>query len=169
MDKKNTLIIGLAIVIASTLLVFIALQGASFGNDDTATYEFEPNGWEDRPADSVTENESQSPIVVTAKHAYRQGAHIIAGEIPLPSPCHIMESRSRVSEDKKQLFIELISSIKSGENCPQDLTPARFRVDGKADKSAEITASLNGKMVVLNLIEAGPDENLEDFELYIKG
>ena len=107
--------------------------------------------------------------VITAKHAYQSGAHIVAGEVPLPTPCDILEASAVSSADQKQVVVQLLSSVKTGEACAEVVTPARFKVSAKANKNATLTATLNGQPVTLNLIEAGPNENLDNFELYIKG
>ena len=71
--------------------------------------------------------------------------------------------------DKKTAIIQLVSSVKTGEVCAQVVTPARFKVSVGADKNAKLSATFNGQPVTLNLIEAAPGENLDNFELYIKG
>lgn len=107
--------------------------------------------------------------VVTAKHAYRNGTHIIAGEVPLPTPCHLLEATGAASADRKEVLVEITSSVKTDELCAQVITPARFKVSVKAAQNAKISATLNGQAITLNFIEAGPDEDLDNFELYIKG
>lgn len=169
MDKKSTIIIAVTVIVALAFIIFIAVKKpgtevATLGTDGTGTTE-----WANTPAQPASTSLLSEKTVVTAKHAYRNGAHIIAGEIPLPTPCHILESAGTASADKRNVFIELVSSVKTGEVCAQTITPARFKVSVKANKDASISATLNGKEVTLNLIEAGPNENLDNFELYIKG
>ena len=121
--------------------------------------------WVNTPAQiAITEK-----TVITAKHAYKTDKHIIAGEVPLPTPCDILEASAIASADKKSVIVQLLSSVKTGEVCAQVITPARFKVTITADKNAKFSATFNGQPVTLNLIEAGPNENLDNFELYIKG
>ena len=171
MDKTSTLtIVGLLIlgVVFFVGLLLFSREKADVGNPiDTA-----PTGdWATLPSetgDGSAGVQVTPKTVITAKHAYQSGTHIVAGEVPLPTPCHLIEANGSASEDKKTVLLEIASSIKTDEMCAQVITPARFKVIVKAVQSAEITATLNGQAVTLNLIEAGPDEDLDNFELYIK-
>jgi hypothetical protein len=168
MDKKGTYIIAGIIIVAVTVFVIISFQRSSI---DTRVPGANPadvastSDWVNQPAQVTITPKT----VITAKHAYQAGAHIVAGEVPLPTKCDILESSAIASPDKKQVLIQLVSSVKSGESCPSDITPARFKVTVKATKDAKLSATLNGQEVTLNLIEAGPNDNLDNFELYIKG
>lgn len=170
MDKKNTSVILGIVIIAIIGFVAISFQHSNIDTKDAPGTVASTTDWTTAPAEHkpAAENAGEK-IVVTAKHAYQNDQHVIAGEIPLPTPCHILETASTVSSDKKHVFIAFTSSIKTGEMCAEKITPARFKVTVKAAKNSVITATLNGKDVTLNLIEAGPNENLDNFELYIKG
>lgn len=169
MDKKSTIIIAAIIVIALTFIIFVAFKKNPVDTDELIAENIRTTEWENSPAQTSSTSSVVMKTVVTAKHAYRNGTHIIAGEIPLPSPCHILESAGSASADKDHVFVEMISSVKTGEMCAQVITPARFKVSVRANKNASISGTLNGKEIVLNLIEAEPNENLDNFELYIKG
>lgn len=169
MDKKSTFIIAGLLGVAVLVFVFISFQKSTFDTQDPISRETaSTTEWENAPAISP-EIEISSKTVVTAKHAFRNSLHTVAGEVPLPTPCHVLDAKTVVSADKKSVILQLVSSIKSGESCPPNVTPARFKVTAKADKSANITAIYNGKDVALNLIEAEANEDLDNFELYIKG
>lgn len=166
MDKKGTYIIAGIIIFSVIGFIAISFQKSTLDSNplnsaDTAS----TTAWENTPAEVI----ATPKTVITAKHAYRKNLHIIAGEVPLPSACEILEATAVSSADKQQVIIQLLSSIKSGEKCPSDITPARFKVEAKANKDATLSATYNGQPVTLNLIEAGPDEDLDNFELYIKG
>lgn len=166
MDKKSTFIIAGILIAGVLVFVFISFQKSTMDtkiSDETAS----TTAWENAPA--IPEIEITSKTVVTAKHAYRSSVHTVVGEIPLPTPCHILEAKSVVSTNKKEVLIKLVSSVKTGEVCEAVVTPARFKVTATAEKTAVITATLNGQAVTLNLIEAGVNEDLDNFDLYIKG
>lgn len=168
MDRKSTFMIValLALGVIFFLVILFTRSGV-----DTPTYSADTAStteWMNTPAEPKAVLVTPK-TTVTAKHAYQNGAHIVAGEVPLPSLCHILDASGAVSSDKKQVLLTLISTIKTGETCPDDITPARFKVSVKASRGAKISATLNGQEIILNLIEAGPDENLDNFELYIKG
>lgn len=158
MDKRSTSIIAGVVVIAVAFALFVFVRSMFSVDREPAP---EP------PAESVTENRPQ--ITLTAKHAFRDGVHTVVGEYDLPTPCHILETASSVSKDGKSAVIDFTVSTKTDDPCVQVITPTRYRVQLTAAPDAEITARLNGEPAVLNLIEAGPNEDLENVELYIKG
>ncbi len=169
MDKKSTYLIAGIIIIAVAVFVGISFQKSTMDTElATPVGETATTSWENTPA-QPEEVPVTSRTVITAKHAYRNGVHTIAGEVPLPTPCHLLASESVVSPDKKQVVLRLTSSVKEGEMCAQVITNARFKLTAKASEQASIIATLNGQQVTLNLIEAGPNEDLDNFELYIKG
>lgn len=117
-------------------------------------------------AQSVTEPVHET---ITAKHQYKNGGHIVAGEVNMPTPCHILTTNVRVAESfPEQVTIDFVSTT-NAEICAQVVTPARFRVNFKASGQAVIKATWNGEPVVLNLIQVSADENLDDFQIYMKG
>jgi hypothetical protein len=165
MDKKGTYVIAAILVVALIGFAIISLQKSTLDTKPDAETA-STTVWENTPADVVVTPKT----VITAKHAWNgKDTHTIAGEVPLPTPCDVLDESVVVSPDKKQVVVQFVSSVKTGERCPSDITPARFKVTAKADKTASLTATLNGQPVTLNLIEAAPGENLDDFELYIKG
>ena len=106
---------------------------------------------------------------ITAKHQYRNGTHIIAGEIEVPTPCHILETDVIIRESFPEQVTVRFTVSTQAEICAQVITPARFKVEFEASERASILGTLNGEPVIFNLIEAGSDENLDEFELFIKG
>lgn len=168
MDRKSTYTIVLLLVVGSVFFVTVLFFRNGIDTSPRTTDTASTTAWQNTPA-VPKEVQVSVKTIITAKHAYRNGEHIIAGEIPLPTPCHILESSGIASADKKTLFLSFLSSIKTGEVCAEVITPARFKITVRADKNAKIVATLNGQEVTPNLIEAGPDENLDNFDLYIKG
>ena len=169
MDKKGTYVIAGIVVLAIGIFALITFEkSALLGGGNSASYDAasaSTSAWENTPAEIVVTPKT----VISAKHAYAKGTHTIAGEVPLPTACDLLNSNTVVSADQKQVLVQLTSKIFTGENCTPDITPARFKVSAAASEKATITASLNGQPVTLNLIEATPGENLDNFELYIKG
>ena len=166
MDKKSTYIIAGLLIAAVTVFIVISFQRSTLDTKAPSSSDVASTSeWINSPAQLTVTPKT----VITAKHAYQNGQHIVAGEVPLPTTCDILEANATASADKKQVLIQLVSSVKTGEKCPDDITPVRFKVTIKADKAAKLSATLNGQEVVLNLIEAGQNENLDNFELYIKG
>ena|SRR3989344_5591656 len=140
-------------------------------------YYFAPDSlkfWQNQTAavgDSDTSNESSEPAheTITAKHQFKDGKHIIAGDVNMPTPCHILTTSAQVAESfPEQVTIQFVSRT-SGEACAQVITPARFKVEFTASENATIKATWNGAPVSLNLIPALPTDDLDNFELFIKG
>ena len=168
MDKKSTYIIAGIIALALVVFLVISFQKSTLDTKPTDANTAEvasTTNWVNTPAQPVITDRT----VITAKHAYQGGKHIIAGEVPLPTPCALLATSATVSGDKKAVVIQLVANIKTLESCAQVITPARFKVTIAANKDAKLSATYNGQPVTLNLIEAGPNENLDNFELYIKG
>lgn len=168
MDKKSTFTILGILIIAIIVFVVISFKKSSLDTVDMGST-VSTSQWEDTPAEKPDQIVISQKTVVTAKHSYANGTHTVAGEVPLPTPCHILDAEARVSADKKTVVVALTSSMKTDEICSQVITPARFKVTAKATKDAHITATLNGQEITLNLIEATAGENLDNFDLYIKG
>src|SRR3989344_5090564 len=141
-------------------------------------YYFAPDSlkfWQSQTAavgDSTgTSNEPSEPVheTITAKHQFKNGKHIIAGDVNMPTPCHILTTSAQVAESfPEQVTIQFVSRT-SGEFCAQVITPARFKVEFTASENATVKATWNGQPVSLNLIPALPTDDLDNFELFIKG
>jgi hypothetical protein len=165
MEKKNALLIGAVVLIAIAALAFLYMQKSKL--DDGAA-NGTPLSWSETPAvGSSTDSEAER--IITAKHAYKAGKHTVAGEMEVPTPCNILDAHATPSSDGKKVFIEFASSVKTGDACIQVITPVRFKVTAVGAADAVWSATYNGQPVKLNLIEAGPKEDLDNFELYIKG
>ena len=169
MDKKSTYIILGIVALAVVVFLVISFQKSTLDTKPADANNAEvasSTNWVNAPAQPVISEKT----VITAKHAYKAGKHIVAGEVPLPTPCDVLDTTAIASADKKSVIVQITSSVKTGEVCALLMNPpARFKISFAADKSAKITATFNGQPVTLNLIEAGPNENLDNFELYIKG
>ena len=106
---------------------------------------------------------------ITAKHQFKNGTHIIAGETNLPTPCHILNTTARVAESFPEQVTIDFTSTSSGEICAQVITVNRFKIEFQASENAMIKATWNGQPVELNLIPSGATEDLTNFEIFIKG
>ena len=169
MDRKGTWTIVALLGVAVIFILFISLRGGDGIVGERAYDVASTTEWANTPAGAKNNVIITPQTVVTGRHAYLNGEHVVAGEIPLPTPCHILEAKGSASEDKRSVYVEFVSSVKSDELCTQVITPARFKVTVKAAKDAKFSATLNGQEVTLNLIEASASDDLDNFELYIKG
>jgi hypothetical protein len=111
----------------------------------------------------------EDTVSITAKHQFKDGTHIVAGDVNLPTPCYVLNTEARVAESQPEQVTLVFTTQTEPNVCAQVVTTERFKIDFKADENATITATWNGKPAKLNLIPAGADEDLSNFELFIKG
>jgi len=131
-------------------------------------YQFSGRGAEEP---EPTERVGYIPQIINAKHQYKNGVHVVAGEVDLPTSCYLLESDAFVEVREPDTDRAMIQFTTTGDDeiCAQVITVARFKETFNAQKEAEIVATWNGGEVRLNLVDVGQDENLDDFELFIKG
>lgn len=154
--KQSYVIAIVVFLLVLAGIVFFGLSGEKDMTQDQMPITEEPT--DERPATTIT-----------AKHQYKDGTHIIAGETDMPTPCHLLEWRTDIAESLPEQVMIDFSLTTQAETCLQVITPARFKIEFQASEEASIEAMLNGRPIVLNLIEADPGEDLDDFELFIKG
>lgn len=106
---------------------------------------------------------------ITAKHQFKSGKHIVAGEIDLPTPCYLLDTDAIIAESMPEQVTLRFTATTQAEMCAQVVTTERFRIDFTASQNAVIKATWNGKPAKLNLIPAGPNEDLTNFEIFLKG
>lgn len=112
---------------------------------------------------------SEDVFRINAKHSFKNGKHIIAGEVEVPTPCHSLSVDTVIRESNPEQVTLVFSARSETDVCAQVISSRRFKVEFNAGQNASINATFNGKEAVLNLIEAGQNENLEDFDIYLKG
>ncbi len=169
MEKPSSLITPLFIIIsAAVVFVFVTWQSGGV-SDKYLSNTASTDAWLHATASGKAVSLPEDKMVVTAKHAFRKSVHIIAGELPLPTRCHTLQARATMGKDGKDAILALVSSILTGQQCKEEFFGARFKVEFIADEKIKIRATVNGNPVVLNLIPAGATEDLDAFDLYIKG
>ena len=100
---------------------------------------------------------------ITAKHQFKEGTHIVAGEFNLPTPCHLLKTRAVIRESTpRQVVVEFNVVSQDGGLCAQVITPVQFKFIFDAAERAIITATINGDPVILNLLQIGKGEDLGD-------
>lgn len=118
---------------------------------------------------SQTQNNNEEIRIITALHQYKNGRHIIAGQTDVPTPCHALsESVSMTNTTPVQVTVAF-TTTSNAEICAQVITSARFKTEFTAPENAVIGATWNGSPVQFNLIPAGPNDDLENFDIFIKG
>lgn len=160
-----------AIIVAVVLFIVIVLGMFAYARMKSA----EVNKVE--PLPETPQKEEYAEIErIDAKHYFKDGTHTVAGEIMMPTPCDLLESRAVKTATSSpdypypdQIGLEFTVINYTGAVCAQVITPQRFKVSFEAGEDALIGATFKGEKVMLNFVEAGPDENPDDFELFQKG
>ncbi len=107
--------------------------------------------------------------IITAVHQYKNGTHIIAGQADVPTPCDILSQNVSVTGTSPKQATIAFSTKNTGDVCAQVITSARFKMEFTASEDVVVSATWNGLPVQLNLIPAGPNDDLENFDVFIKG
>ncbi len=155
--SKSSIIITIALVVIAALgYYFYAPDSWKFWGQTANVIDTLPQDTE-----SVAQHDR-----ITAKHQFKNGTHIIAGEANSPTPCDLLSVNAVAGTNP--VAINFISQ-NSGEMCAQVLTTNKFKVEFQAPENATFKATWNGQPVELNLIPAGADEDLTNFEVFIKG
>jgi hypothetical protein len=154
-------------VVILTIVLFSLIVAGMFGFSYLKRTEIVENT---EPAE-VPEAEVKYASIsrIDAKHFFIDGVHTLAGEIPMPTPCELLETNTAVAESYPEQVQVDFTVINNTENCVQMITPARFKAEAVASAEATFTGFLNGRPIELNLIPAAEGETPEDFEIFIKG
>ncbi len=96
---------------------------------------------------------------INAKHQYKNGKHIYAGIINLPTPCHSVEVKAVPAETGKYTLD--FTTKTTDEICAQVITPRPFRIEFTAPKNIKVDATLNGKAITLNVLEVKEGEDID--------
>lgn len=153
----------LSLIILGFVIIVFGFLFLALNTDRKATEILEEPSAEEIPSGEGTERS------ITAKHQFKDGTHVVAGEFDLPTPCHLLRTRAVIRESTpRQVVVEFKVTSQDEVLCAQVITPTRFKFIFDAVEGAIITATINGDPVILNLFQVGADEDLDDFEVYIK-
>lgn len=131
----------------------------------------------EQAVDVVVEPPQDEPVTdtysyitrVDATHYFIDGLHTLVGEIPMPTPCDLLDYDVMVAESYPEQVTVDFTVINNAQMCTQVITPARFKIEAAVAKEATFRATFLGRDIELNLIPAAEGERPEDFEVFIKG
>ncbi len=156
MNKKTVVSIVVLVVLIIALTVYWQF--------------FSPNKIGNQPAQVINSQNQEEAKIITALHQFSKGKHIIAGEVELPTPCHILTQNVSITGlDPEHINIDFITTTEDASLCAQVLTSTRYKIDFVASEQAVITATWNGQPAQLNLVPVAEGESLENFDVFIKG
>jgi hypothetical protein len=105
---------------------------------------------------------------IQVKHQYKDGNHTYVGSLDLPSPCFSIDAYGTKNDDGGATIV--INTPENKEDiCAQVVTTKVFRVEILGDATMTVKGVLNGKDVQLNLFEVPADQDIDQFEINIKG
>lgn len=163
MSKQPLIITVLVVIIA--VLGFLVFTTRSNNTDQTNR----------QSVSTTSSDQADSGITRTIDvlHQYQaDGQHIVVGTTTVPTPCHQLSTQTRLEESDPQKVILHFSAEKQNDDgvCTQQIQQVRFQLTFNAKESVEIVGgSFGDDSVRLNVREVGPQENLEDFQVYTKG
>ncbi len=158
MDKKTIILV---------VTIFTLLVAGMFGYAYLKKTEIET---ETQPVDQEPEEVLYPDVTrIDAKQYYIDGEHTFVGEIILPTPCDLLDTKSSVMKSLPEKIQLDFTVINNSSDCPKIETVQRFSVSAVASSEASVEALFMGRPVELNLIPAAEGELPEEFELFIKG
>jgi hypothetical protein len=106
--------------------------------------------------------------VVQMKHQFKDGRHTYVGSLDLPTPCYSLDS-DLVKTSNTEGSITLNTSRNDEEICAQVVTTRTFRLQIDAPMNFMVKGMLNGRAVELNMFEVPASDDIDLFEINIKG
>lgn len=107
--------------------------------------------------------------MVNVKHQFKDGRHVYVGEIDLPTPCHNLTSGYSKDANSTTAYTLVFTSVSTADMCAQVVTSKPFKVSFEAMPQIVISGTLNGKKLRLNLFEVPANQDLNSFNINIKG
>lgn len=151
-----------------TIILFVLIIAGMFGFAYLKKTEVQPALT--IPAPEPQEEVAYASITrVDAKHFFIDGVHTLVGEMPMPTPCDLLNSDATVAESYPEQVMIDFTVVNNALDCAQVITPARFKVEASASAEAVFSARFQGRDIELNLIPAAEGETPDDFEVFIKG
>lgn len=148
-NNKTTVWIILAVLLALLIVGVLVIRGkntqeyTNTNNEETQMYE----------------------RTIDLKHQYKDGKHIFAGTIEVPTPCHQV-SLNVTPGDVAELNFEVKDS---GGVCAQVITDANFYAEFEGPENQLFIGKLNREPVNLNQFEVEADVDINTVDIFLKG
>ena len=102
---------------------------------------------------------------IDIKHQYKDGKHIFAGVLEVPTPCHQVILSVLPGEITELNF----ETRDSGEVCAQVISDTNFYAEFVGPEDQLFIANLNGEPVNLNRFEVDADLDINTVDIFNKG
>lgn len=106
---------------------------------------------------------------LNVKEQYQNGSFTIAGDVEVPTPCHTVSANVAPSNSNTYMINIITTPPKDGVACAQMVTTRQFKVTFAAPQNAELKANINGAEYMLNRFEIPAGEDIDDYQLELKG
>lgn len=147
--KKTTVWVILAILLAVLIVGVIVIKSKS----------------RQEVVNTNQEEQEMFEKTIDLKHQYKDGKHIFAGKLEVPTPCHQVNLSVTPGE-----VAELNFDVKdSGEKCEQKVVDANFFVEFPGEANQLFVGKLNGEPVNLNQFEVDADIDINSVDIFMKG
>lgn len=103
------------------------------------------------------------------KEQYKNSTYTFVGSIQLPTPCHSLTNKvNKISETEYQIQLTTVPPQKD-QVCAQVLTDKSFKVSFQAAANIKVTVLLDGVVYQVNRFVIPNDQNIDTFQLEVKG
>jgi hypothetical protein len=148
-NNKTTVWIILAVLLALLIVGVLVIRGKN-------TQEY---------TNTNKISEEMYDRTIDLKHQYKNGKHIFAGTIEVPTPCYQV-ALNVTPGDIAELNFE---TKDSGGVCAQVITDASFYVEFEGPENQLFIGKLNGEPINLNQFEIGADMDINTVDIFLKG
>jgi hypothetical protein len=107
--------------------------------------------------------------IVDIKEQYKDSTYTFVGSVDLPTPCHSVEAKvNQISDPLYEIEVTILPPAPD-VMCAQVITPRQYSVSFQAPEEITVFANINGVIHELSRFVVPEGENINTFELYIKG
>ncbi len=103
------------------------------------------------------------------KEQYDKGSYTYAGTIQVPTPCHTIGARAMSVGDNVYAINITVAAPATGVMCAQVITDKEYKVTFAAPMDAMVKAYINGVEYKINPFVVPAGQNIDDFDISIKG
>lgn len=157
MDSKNVkgLVVAVIIVVLLALGIYWLVSPSTPAATDTAQ--------------TPAATQDSYVQMVNVKHQYKNGHHTYVGEIDVPTPCNTLASSYSKDANSTTGYTLVFTTTSTSQICAQVVTSKPFKLSFDAVKDIVLSGTLNGKKLRLNLFEVPSNQDLDSFNINIKG
>jgi hypothetical protein len=151
----------LSIVIIIIILILISMMAFGVLNQKE-----EVEKMNDR--ERILEEEQVPTRTIEVKHQFKDSAHTFVGTIDLPTPCHGLETVVKEDEGLYEIGFMILPPA-DDVMCAQVVTPTPYSVTVSVPEDASFIMTVDGEVVNVNQFEVPPAQDINNYDILIKG